>query len=156
MDEFVEIEGTNGRHKINRLGVITGRQRKVNRRKCHKYPVAKLEINGKLQLYKLHRLIAKAFIPNPHNYIEVNHINGIKSDYRVENLEWCSPKMNMAHAVATGLLKHKLSKTQVEEIKKLHQEGKPKQELARRFNVHRSTISRVVNGVTSCYGPFNG
>ena len=59
------------------------------------YCQVKLLWNGKL----IHRLVAKAFIPNPENKPYVNHINWIKTDNRIENLEWCTPSENMLHSV---------------------------------------------------------
>lgn len=52
-------------------------------------------LNGRNRLLKLHRLVAEAFIENPNDYPQVDHINGIKDDNRVENLRWCTCKQNL-------------------------------------------------------------
>ena len=58
------------------------------------YMWCKIEGRG----YKVHRLIASAFIPNPKNLRCINHINCIKDDNRISNLEWCTHKQNTGHA----------------------------------------------------------
>ena len=66
------------------------------------YLGVKLCKNGE-RTFKVHRLVAEAFIPNPDNKPQVNHINGDKTDNRVENLEWCTSRENTEHSRITGL-----------------------------------------------------
>src|SRR6185437_3742807 len=54
------------------------------------YVSVRLTADGRTRRYPLHRLIAKAFLPNPNNLPVVNHLNGVKTDNRVSNLEWCT------------------------------------------------------------------
>lgn len=69
----------------------------------HWYLNVWLTKNWEEKIFLAHRLIAITFIPNPENKPHINHINWIKSDNRVENLEWCTASENMKHAWDTGL-----------------------------------------------------
>lgn len=68
------------------------------------YAVVKLTNSSKgKKHHTLHRLVANAFLENVENYKEVNHINGVKTDNRVGNLEWCTSSANKLHAFRIGL-----------------------------------------------------
>jgi len=60
-------------------------------------------VNIDKKCYTIHRLVAEAFIPNPNNFSDINHINEIKSDNRVENLEWCTHRHNITYSVGNKI-----------------------------------------------------
>lgn len=103
-----------------------------------------------------HRLVAMAFIPNPENKPEVNHINGVASDNRVTNLEWVTPKENMHHCfnvIKTGArgitsARSKLSETDVLDIRSLKTFGAKQVSLAKAYHVTGECISSIVNRYT--------
>jgi hypothetical protein len=112
-----------------------------------------LQINGKLTTHKVHRLIALMFIGNDNNYPCVNHINGIKIDNRVENLEWCTYKQNTQHSYDNKLQvskkgdEHHRTKYLDEFVLLLKKEldlGISKREISRKYKVDRSIFKRKV------------
>ena len=62
-----------------------------------------LSKNNILKTYKVHRLVAQAFIPNPNNYPQINHLDGNKKNNNAGNLEWCTISMNQIHAYSHNL-----------------------------------------------------
>ena len=97
----------------------------------------------------VHRLIALAFIKNPQSKPHINHINGIKHDNRIENLEWCTRSENMihSHVVLKQGRANKLSESQIKEIVTYHSKGMTYKEIATLFPVSYSTIRRLMSGV---------
>lgn len=71
------------------------------------YWVVNLWKNNISKVYKVHRLIAEAFIPNPEGKNEVNHIDLVKTNNMISNLEWTTHKENMQHAKKMGAMKNK-------------------------------------------------
>ena len=64
----------------------------------HGYLIVNLCKNGKMKSYKVHRLVAQTFLPNPENLPIINHKNEIKTDNSVENLEFCTHKYNIHYS----------------------------------------------------------
>ncbi|MBD3878207.1 MAG: HNH endonuclease [Quinella sp. 1Q5] len=69
----------------------------------HGYLYVQLRTEKKIKPFRIHRLAAQCFIPNPEEKAQVNHIDGNKFNNHVSNLEWCTPSDNQRHAVITGL-----------------------------------------------------
>ncbi len=69
------------------------------------YEVVSLHQGKRKKSYMVHRLVAQAFLPNPHTLPQINHKNGVKTDNTVKNLEWCTVAFNIQHAFQKKLIR---------------------------------------------------
>lgn len=163
-----DIKGFEGIYRISSLGKVESLDRLMRnasgglskfRGKILKsqhtkdgYLCVRLKKNFKIN-FTIHRLAALAFIPNPENKDTVNHKNGIKTDNRVENLEWATRSENQHHAFSTGLRSHKgqksptsiLTESQAIEIKYGYKDLKQYQ-IAKIYNINKNTVSDIRTG----------
>ena len=118
----------------------------------YKLYVGTLGSRSKTKGIIIHRAVAEAFIPNPENKPQVNHIDGNKENNCVDNLEWVTNKENVTHAIKTGLQnnsgehngKAKLTQQQAEEIRKIRKEKNvPYRQIAKKYNVSHYTIIQI-------------
>ena len=112
--------------------------------------------NGIDKYFRIHRLVAEAFIPNHLNKPVVNHKDGNKTNNHLYNLEWTTNSENTQHAVDTGLIvrpngseqsNSKLTEQQAEEIRIRRANGEKCRALAIEYSVHHTQISRIARGV---------
>lgn len=156
MVEWKPIADYEGLYEVSNTGLVRGVERidSADKRQVSKvlsttakngnYITCVLSKNNIKHTYRIHRLVASAFIPNPENKPCINHVDGNKQNNSVENLEWCTPLENNQHARKNGLNcgLYKLTKEDVSEIKA--QKGKDSgTKLADKYGVSFQRIYRI-------------
>ena len=153
MEEWKDIVGYEGIYQVSSLGKVTSDygedfvksiftyKKIIKPQQKNKYKAVWLyKPKGRKECY-IHRLVAKAFIPNPENKPCVNHIDGNKDNNRVENLEWCTYKENQHHAIRTGLHYKRILTN--EDIINIRASKETSASLAAKYNYDSSGICKI-------------
>jgi hypothetical protein len=116
------------------------------------YQTVSLCIDAKITTHTIHKLIASAWLPcDDANRIQINHKNGIKTDNRIDNLEWVNRSENQKHAIATGLRtakgeKNSQSKLTKEQVLDIRASKLRNGEVAKHYNISPATVCDIQKG----------
>ncbi len=159
MEIYKDILDYEGRYYVSNLGNIKSSPKEHRRKEIELkkiplklgYLTVDLCKNKKTKKFLVHRLVALAFLPNSENKPQVNHINGIKTDNRVENLEWVTRSENQKHAIDIGLRstkgeKNSQSKLNEKSVLKILHDKRPYKEISKEYNISIYTVSDIKRG----------
>jgi len=151
-----DIDKYFGKYQVSNTGMVKKYTGEILNQYEHPrgYKIVSLKMWSNQKTKLVHRVVAETFIDNPEGKPQINHINCIKVDNRVSNLEWCTASENMSHASENGLLKRtkysstksKLSREDVLQIRSIHDQGWFKAvEIADAYGVSGAAIGKIVN-----------
>lgn len=153
-----KVTDYNGKYLVDEFGNVystrckNGLKKLKPQQQCG-YLVVDLGLNGVIKRHLVHRLIASAYLENNLNKPQVNHINGIKTDNRLENLEWATRSENQKHSINIGLRsakgeKNSQSKLNEQSVIEIFKSNEKVKYLSRKYNVSASTISEIKRSKT--------
>lgn len=164
LEIWKDIQGYEGIYQVSNLGVVRSLPRKGSPRLNYLkggldtsgYPIVGLvrQVGSRPKTTKVHTLVANAFLVKGEKCTDVNHINGVKADNRVQNLEWVTHSDNLKHAFRTGLksqhgdLHHSkiLTSNLVKEIFAKYKPRKvTRKHLAEEYGVSEATVKSIIS-----------
>ena len=144
----------NDKYEVSNLGNVKSLHRGIILKQSTLtagYKQVSLSKDGKVVSRLVHRLVAQAFLPNPEDKPEVNHINGVKTDNNINNLEWSTRSENQLHSITAGLrsaegTKNSQAKLNDEKALLIFNDTRMYKEIAAEYSVSVGTICDIKRG----------
>jgi hypothetical protein len=161
LEVWKDVIGYEGIYQVSNFGNVKSLGNEFSRKErllklsfqSKGYLTVVLQKYAKRKMVLVHRLVAEHFISNIDNKPQINHINGIKTDNRLENIEWVSHRENLDHAIENNLVlkgdKNPTSKLKENEVITIHDflsKGVCIEILSKRYSVSFDTISGIRSG----------
>ena len=155
---YKDIKNYEGLYQVNKNGDVYSVKRNIILKQCKDrrgYQLVGLYKNGRVKTMQVHRLVLLTFNPID-TFKYVNHINGIKDDNRLENLEWCTDSENKKHSYAMGLHSQegennsasKLTWDIVRKIRTLRETGLSYSKIALKFGISKGNVIAIIQEKT--------
>lgn len=149
IEEWKDIKWYEGLYQVSELGRVKRKYRKSERIlkplvDKDGYIYINLNKNNKRKWFRVHRLVAEAFIPNPENKPQVNHIDEVKTNNMVSNLEWMTVKENINYGTRTERCSKKIKAIDIANGE--WNEYRSIRECARQLSLNHGNISKCLQG----------
>lgn len=140
------LQGWNGHKYVKREKILNGWISTTNEmsKRPYRRQLVSLIKNGKIETFRVHRLVAEAFIDNPNNKPQVNHIDGNSLNNKVNNLEWATSSENNYHAYKRGLKESNIRKFEKKIIKE-YQDGASLNKIVDKYKVGHTSLKELLN-----------
>lgn len=158
--EWKPVDGYNGRYDVSSLGQVRATSGKMLKLWINDQGYTLVRLSRPRRVFRVHRLVAGAFIPNPNSLPVVNHLDCNRSNNHVENLEWCTQWHNLKHSDDLGRMQRDywkgkrspnaaITDDQANLIRSEYEKGGVSwARLGDKFGISKRSVGRIIMGET--------